>query len=74
MLECLVTGADHRAELEAIGYFKHGSSGDYRWQWQKPPYPAAVRGIGTAITIGGALLLTAGTVAVALAAWGIITL
>ena len=67
-------GAEHRAELEAIGYFKHGSSGGYRWQWQKPPYPAAVRGIGAAITIGGALLLTAGTVAVALAAWGIITL
>jgi phycobilisome rod-core linker protein len=67
-------GADYRQKLEAIGYFKHQSYPTYRWEWQKPPYPAGVRLVGKVITIAGAGLLALGVVSVALAAWGIITL
>jgi phycobilisome rod-core linker protein len=66
-------GADHRAQLEAMGYFPPIQP-TYRWAWQQPPYPAWVRLTGKVILFGGAGLLALGTVAVALAAWGIITL
>ena len=67
-------GKDHLAELRAMGYFKRGSLGNFRWSWQQPPYPAAVRGFGAVITILGALLLSAGVVAVILTAFGIVSI
>ena len=66
-------GADYRAQLEQMGYFQPLKP-TYRWEWQKPPYPAGVRLVGKVITIAGAGLLAFGTVAIALSAWGIITL
>ncbi len=66
-------GDDHRAQLEAMGYFRPLQP-SYRWAWQQPPYPAWVRLIGKIITITGAGLLTIGVIAIALAAWGIISL
>ena len=66
-------GEDHRRRLQAMGYFKPFAL-DYRWEWQKPPYPAGVRLAGKVILFGGAGLLTIGVVAIALAAWGIISL
>jgi phycobilisome rod-core linker protein len=67
-------GDDYRAQLEALGYFKHKPILTYRWEWQKPPYPAWLRKTGAAITIAGAIFLTIVVMAVALAAWGIIRL
>jgi phycobilisome rod-core linker protein len=67
-------GADHRAQLEALGYFQHQPFLTYRWQWQKPPYPPAVRTVGRAIAIFGATFVGLIAVASALAAWGIISL
>jgi phycobilisome rod-core linker protein len=66
-------GADHRAQLEAMGYFQPMRP-TYRWEWQKPPYPAWVRLTGKVITLTGAGLLILGIVAIALAAWGFITI
>ncbi len=66
-------GADHRAQLEAMGYFRPAKPA-YRWAWQQPPYPAWVRLTGKVITLTGAGILTIGVIAVALAAWGIIRL
>ncbi len=73
-------GADYRAKLEEIGYFS-GKVKEYpwmktayTWNWQRPPYPKAVRLLGQAIVISGAVILGVGTIAVALAAWGIISL
>jgi phycobilisome rod-core linker protein len=65
-------GADHRQQLEAIGYFKDPLS--YRWQWQKQPYPAGVYLAGKAVLYTGAVLVSLGVIAIALSAWGIITL
>jgi phycobilisome rod-core linker protein len=65
--------AEHRRQLETMGYFQPLKP-SYRWQWQQPPYPSWVRLTGAAITVTGAILVTAGIVAVALAAWGIIQL
>ncbi len=67
-------GEDYRTQLEALGYFQPKPTLTYRWAWQKPPYPVWVRQIGAAITLIGAVLLTAGVIAVALAAWNIIPL
>ncbi len=62
-------GADHRAVLEEMGYF----FGDI--ESVKPYYPpASVLLAGKIITIAGATILGLGTIAVALAAWGIISL
>ena len=66
-------GADYRAQLEGMGYFPTPKP-TYRWAWQQPPYPLAVRLVGTVVTIAGAGLLAFGIVALALSAWGIITL
>jgi phycobilisome rod-core linker protein len=66
-------GEDYRTQLEAMGYFPPLKPA-YRWAWQQPPYPTWVRQAGKVITITGAGLLVAGVTAVALAAWGIITL
>ena len=62
-------GADHRAQLEALGYF----FGEI--ESLKPYYPPkGVLLAGKVITIAGAALLSVGAIAVALAAWGIISL
>ncbi|MGK7940586.1 MAG: phycobilisome rod-core linker polypeptide [Crocosphaera sp.] len=66
-------GADYRAQLEAMGYFRPAQP-TYRWAWQQPPYPAWVRFTGKVITITGAGILGIGVVAIALAAWGLISL
>ena len=66
-------GEDHRVKLEAMGYFKPIKP-TYLWSWQQPPYPAIARLAGAIILFGGATLLILGTIAVALAAWGIISL
>ncbi|MEM8781013.1 MAG: phycobilisome rod-core linker polypeptide [Cyanobacteria bacterium P01_G01_bin.49] len=66
-------GANHRDQLKAMGYF--GSlKPTYRWAWQQPPYPFWFGLIGKVITITGAVLLGSGFIAIALAAWGIISL
>ena len=66
-------GADYRGQLEAMGYFKPIMP-QYRWEWQKPPYPKAARVAGLIITVTGAVVVGAGVTAIALAAWGLITL
>ncbi|HAC65553.1 MAG TPA: phycobilisome rod-core linker polypeptide CpcG [Cyanothece sp. UBA12306] len=66
-------GADHRTQLEAMGYFRPLQLA-YRWAWQQPPYPAWVRLMGKVITLTGAGLLVIGFIAIALAAWEIISL
>lgn len=67
-------GADYLAKLEALGYFQNLSR--VTWspaQWQDLP-PGFARTIWGAIAITGGVLLSAGAIAVALAAWGIISL
>jgi len=64
-------GADHRQVLTDMGYF----SGKGSWESLAPYYPPAkVLLAAKYLTIAGASILGLGTVAVALAAWGIITL
>ena len=61
-------GADHRQQLIAMGYFRDMID-------LKPYYPPQfVLTIGKIITITGAVVVGAGTVAIALAAWGLISL
>ena len=63
-------GADYRSKLEAIGYFAH-QGGDYG----QPYYPPQqVLLIAKILTFAGAGLLGLLTLAVALAAWGLITI
>ena len=59
-------GADHRTQLEEMGYF----------QPMRPPYipPAWTLLVGKAITLTGAGVLILATLAIALAAWGFITI
>ncbi|MGK7953887.1 MAG: phycobilisome rod-core linker polypeptide [Crocosphaera sp.] len=67
-------GADHRQKLEELGYFQGKAPLSYRWEWQKPPYPAWMGLMGKIITITGAAIVSIGVIAVALAAWGLISL
>lgn len=62
-------GEDYRKKLEALGYFsgKIYSQGSYL-----PPKP--VRLLGGAIAISGGVVLVGGLIAIALSAWGIISL
>lgn len=62
-------GADHRNVLTSMGYFSNQGE-------SSAPYypPAKVLLAGKIITIAGASILGLGSVAVALAAWGIISL
>ncbi|NEO33641.1 MAG: phycobilisome rod-core linker polypeptide CpcG [Symploca sp. SIO3C6] len=62
-------GEDYRKKLEALGYFseKIWIQGSYL-----PPKP--VRLLGGAIAISGGVVLVGGLVAIALSAWGIISL
>ena len=67
-------GKDHLAQLKTMGYFQGTAKLEYRWQWQKPPYPKAVRLAGKIITVTGAIIVGAGAIAIALSAWGFISL
>ena len=67
-------GQDYRQQLEQLGYFQAKPSQIYIWEWQKPPYSKLARWIGGAIAAIGGVLLAAGAITVALAAWGIISL
>ena len=61
-------GADYRSKLEELGYFSN-------WMDSTPYYPPQqVLLAGKIITIAGASILAIGTFAIALAAWGIISL
>lgn len=66
-------GADYRAKLEEIGYL-FDRVGGYRWSWQSPPYPKAYAFIAQTILYGGLAVIGLGVIAIALAAWGIISL
>ena len=66
-------GADYRSKLEALGYFAH-KPGDYAWGGQPYYPPQKVLLVAKVLTIAGASLLALGTVAVALSAWGLISL
>ena len=67
-------GADYRSKLEDIGYFAH-KPGDYAWS-SGPAYlpPAQVLLVGKVITLAGAGFLGLLTLAVALSAFGLITI
>ncbi|OKH18665.1 phycobilisome rod-core linker polypeptide CpcG [Hydrococcus rivularis NIES-593] len=67
-------GEDHRKQLETLGYFQAKPIREYRWEWQKPPYPKAARMLGKAIAIFGATFVGLVAIASALAAWGLINL
>ena len=60
-------GSAHREQLIAMGYFR-----DMDLQPYYPPQFALT--IGKIITIAGGVVVGAGTVAIALAAWGLISL
>lgn len=67
-------GADYRTKLEAIGYFAH-KPGDYSWTTEQPYYPPRqVLLVAKILTFAGAGLLGLLTLAVALAAWGLISI
>ena len=66
-------GADYRSKLEALGYFAH-QPGDYAWSGQPYYPPQKVLLVAKVLTIAGASLLALGTLAVALSAWGLISL
>lgn len=72
-------GEDHLAQLKDLGYeFDRAPGGFFgsagpapaRWQWQKPPYPPAVRKVGAAITIFGASAIGLIAIAVILSWFG----
>jgi phycobilisome rod-core linker protein len=66
-------GADYRSKLESIGYFAH-KPGDYGWSGQPyyPPEPVLL--VAKILTFAGAGILGLLTLAVALAAFGLITI
>lgn len=67
-------GADYRAKLEQLGYFSRQSK-SYDWMSVKPYYPPApVLKIAQILAFTGAGILTLGVLAVALAAFGLISL
>jgi phycobilisome rod-core linker protein len=46
----------------------------YRWDWQRPPYPAQARLVGGFLAKGGGALLGLGAIAVLLAYYGLLSL
>lgn len=66
-------GADYRSKLEEIGYFAHNEEG-YGWGGQPYYPPAKVLLVAKFLTYGGAGLVGLLTLAVALAACGLITI
>ncbi len=67
-------GADYRQQLEKLGYFQGKAPLTYRWAWQRQPYPTWMGLTGKIIVITGAGIVGLLSLAVILAAWGIITL
>lgn len=65
-------GADYRSKLEAIGYFAHKEGAGWSGQPYYPPQQVLL--IAKILTFAGASLLGLLTLAVALAAWGLITI
>jgi phycobilisome rod-core linker protein len=74
---------DYLTQLKDLGYEFDRAPGGFgafsgpapaRWQWQKPPYPKAVRKVGAAITIFGASAAGLLTVMVILSWFGWITI
>ena len=69
-------GADHRAVLEEMGYFrpdlKLGALPIEAWDWQESDLAIPIRLTGAVIGIVGGLLATALISMIALAAWGVI--
>lgn len=63
-------GADYRTKLEELGYFSEQVG--YYGKPYLPPQPVLL--VGKVIAIAGALILGLGVLAVALAAWGLISL
>ncbi len=68
-------GADHRSKLEAIGYFAHEPR-YYPWNGSTQPYypPQKVLLVAKVLTIAGASILALGVLAVALSAFGLISI
>ncbi|MDA0673204.1 MAG: phycobilisome rod-core linker polypeptide [Cyanobacteria bacterium] len=69
-------GEDHLHQLQDLGYDfqRTGMPLSHRWAWQKPPYPPAVRQVGKAITVGGAVFFGAIAVGVVLSWFGWLSL
>jgi phycobilisome rod-core linker protein len=69
-------GADHLQQLQALGhdFQRTGMPLRYRWAWQQPPYPKAVRQVGQALTIGGAVFFGAIAAGVVLSWFGWLSL
>jgi phycobilisome rod-core linker protein len=67
-------GADHRTQLQKLGYFQAQPGMTYRWDWQKNAPSPALRQAWTGIAMTSLFLVGAGTAAVALGAWRIIPL
>ena len=66
-------GADHRSKLEAIGYFAH-KPGDYGWGGPTYYPPEKVLLVAKVLTIAGASILALGILAIALSAFGLISI
>ena len=69
-------GADHRAVLEEMGYFRPDlkplALPIEAWDWQESDLAIPIRLTGAVIGIVGSLLATALISIIALAAWGVI--
>ncbi len=64
-------GADYRQKLEDLGHrFNADPVLMYRWAWQKPPYPKAVRQAGAAIAIAGSTIVGLMAIATVLSWFG----
>ncbi len=68
-------GADHRASLEQLGYFQNqGAWGQGAWGWKPPVVTPAMSQAWIGFALLSMTLVGAGTIAVALDAWGLISL
>lgn len=67
-------GADYRQKLEALGHRFEGGQPEYRWSWQKPPYPQSVQMLGKAIAYGGSAFVGLLAIATILSWFGFIHL
>jgi phycobilisome rod-core linker protein len=68
-------GADHRAQLEQLGYFQNqGAWGRNVWGWKLPVVTPAMGQAWVSFAVLSMTLVGAGTIAVALDAWGLISL
>lgn len=69
-------GEDYLHQLQELGndFQRTGLPMTYRWAWQKPPYPPAVRKVGQVITVGGAVFFGAIAAGVVLSWFGLLSL